>query len=111
IKPETKAEAAPSPAPDTQSAVRPVSETPMPEMAKANPPASTPAPESMPGDNGAAVSAVRASEGLHVTFSFASETPAALFRRADTVWMVFDTTKPLDVTPIRSNGGSVIPGG
>jgi tetratricopeptide (TPR) repeat protein len=108
IKPETKLEATPSPAPDTQSAVRPASEMPMPEMAKANPVSSTPAPEPVPGDNGAAVSAIRDSEGLHVTFSFAGETPAALFRRADTVWMVFDTTKPLDVAPIRSNGGAII---
>ena len=41
-------------------------------------------------------------------FSFAAATPAALFRRADTVWLVFDSTKPLDIEPIRSKGGSVI---
>jgi tetratricopeptide (TPR) repeat protein len=105
---ETKPEAAPSPAPDTQSAVRPASETPMPETAKAGPVTSTPALEPMAGDNTAAVSAIRDSEGLHVTFSFAAETPAALFRRADTVWLVFDTTKPLDVAPIRRNGGAII---
>src|SRR6201999_2557220 len=95
-------------APDTQSAVHPASETPMPEMAKATPVASAPAPATIAGDNGAEVSAIRDSEGLHVRFSFASETPAALFRRADTVWLVFDTAKPLDLAPIRSNGGSII---
>ncbi|HEY3792534.1 MAG TPA: tetratricopeptide repeat protein [Bradyrhizobium sp.] len=105
-KPDVKPEAAPPP--DTQSAVRPASETPMPKMAKATASTPAPAPETTPGDNGATVSAIRDSEGLHVTFSFASETPAALFRRADTVWMVFDTTKPLDVAPIRSNGGAII---
>ena len=31
-----------------------------------------------------------------------------MFRRADTVWLVFDTTKPIDLAPIRSNGGAVI---
>jgi hypothetical protein len=31
-----------------------------------------------------------------------------LFRRADTVWLVFDATKPIDVEPIRSNGGAII---
>ena len=43
-----------------------------------------------------------------MTFAFATETPAAMFRRADTVWLVFDTTKPIDLAPIRTNGGSII---
>ena len=96
IKPDIKPEAAPSPAPETQSAVRPAEEMP----AQAGDPT--------PGDTTATVSAIRDSEGLHVTFAFATETPAALFRRADTVWLVFDTTKPLDIAPIRTNGGSII---
>ena len=52
--------------------------------------------------------AKRDSDGLRLTFSFAAATPAALFRRADTVWLVFDSTKPLDLEPIRSSGGSMI---
>ena len=43
-----------------------------------------------------------------MTFSFAAPTPAALFRRADTVWLVFDHPKPIDVEPIRAKGGAVI---
>ena len=58
--------------------------------------------DARPGDSAAGVDAVRSSEGLNVTFSFATATPAALFRRADTVWLVFDSTKPIDVEPIRS---------
>jgi tetratricopeptide (TPR) repeat protein len=34
--------------------------------------------------------------------------PAALFRRADTLWLVLDTLKPIDVEPIRSTGRSII---
>ncbi|MDE2601143.1 MAG: tetratricopeptide repeat protein [Bradyrhizobium sp.] len=98
-KPEMKTDAAPS-------AVQPAPETPKPEMAKAT--ADVPAPESISGENAATVSAIRDSEGLHVRFSFAAMTPAALFRRADTVWLVFDTAKPLDVAPIRANGGAII---
>jgi tetratricopeptide (TPR) repeat protein len=60
------------------------------------------------GRGGASVHARRDSDGLRLMFSFASATPAALFRRADTVWLVFDATKPLDIEPIRSNGGSII---
>ena len=52
--------------------------------------------------------AIRDSEGLHVTFSFTAATPAALFRRADAVWLVFDTTKPIDIAPLKSNGGAII---
>ena len=62
----------------------------------------------MPGDNATTVRAIRDSEGLHVTFSFAAATPAALFRRADAVWLVFDTTKPIDIAPFKSNGGAII---
>jgi tetratricopeptide (TPR) repeat protein len=60
------------------------------------------------GDSPASVSARRDSDGLRLMFSFAAATPAALFRRADAVWLVFDTTKPIDVEPIRSKGGSII---
>ena len=31
-----------------------------------------------------------------------------MFRRADTVWLLFDSKKPIDVEPIRSQGGAVI---
>ncbi|WOH79374.1 tetratricopeptide repeat protein [Bradyrhizobium sp. BEA-2-5] len=55
-----------------------------------------------------AVEAQRDSDGLRVTFSFPAATPAALFRRADTVWMVFDTAEPIDVDPIRAKGGALI---
>ena len=50
----------------------------------------------------------RDSDGLRVTFSFAAATPAALFRRADTVWLIFDSTKPFDVAPIREKAGAII---
>ncbi|WP_375789028.1 tetratricopeptide repeat protein [Bradyrhizobium sp. Pha-3] len=55
-----------------------------------------------------AVEAQRDSDGLRVTFSFPGATPAALFRRADTVWMVFDTPEAIDVDPIRAKAGSLI---
>jgi tetratricopeptide (TPR) repeat protein len=59
-------------------------------------------------DRPAAVDAKRDSGGLRLSFSFATATPAAVFRRADTVWLVFDSTKPVDIEPIRSRGGAVI---
>ncbi len=76
-----------------------------PRMEPASPAASR---EAESGDKSAGLSAKRDSDGLRVTFSFATATPAALFRRADAVWLVFDSTKPFDVEPIRTSGGALI---
>jgi len=102
---------APAAVAETQMPERPARETPAP--AAAVPPklpaaASKAAPEAKTGGNAATVSARRDSDGLHLTFAFSAITPAAMFRRADTVWLLFDATKPIDIEPIRSNGGSVI---
>ncbi|MCK1394903.1 tetratricopeptide repeat protein [Bradyrhizobium sp. 1] len=56
----------------------------------------------------ASVDARRDSDGLRVTFPLQVSTPAAAFRRGDTVWLVFDTPKPIDVEAIRSKGGAMI---
>ncbi|MBA2398197.1 MAG: tetratricopeptide repeat protein [Bradyrhizobium sp.] len=56
----------------------------------------------------ASVEARRDSDGLRVTFAFTAATPAAMFRRADTVWLVFDRTGPIDVEGIRAKGGAII---
>src|SRR5262249_25856448 len=61
-----------------------------------------------PADESATVSAWRDSDGLRYTFSFPSATPAASFRRGDTVWLLFDFTRPIDVEPIRAKGGAII---
>jgi hypothetical protein len=96
---------------ETPAKEAPAKETPAsaaqapPKMTSA---ASEPLPAAKAGDRTASVRASRDSDGLRLMFSFATATPAAMFRRADTVWLVFDATKPLDLEPIRSNGGSII---
>jgi tetratricopeptide (TPR) repeat protein len=101
----------PSPAPEVPTPARPSEEMP-PPVAEASPKiplaASEPPPAGKTGDSPATVSASRDSGGLRLMFSFAAATPAALFRRADTVWLVFDSLKPLDLEPIRSQAGSII---
>ncbi|MCC8968205.1 tetratricopeptide repeat protein, partial [Bradyrhizobium sp. Pear76] len=92
----------------------PASEAPKPVPAAAAAAAmETPKPNVAPSPSAEArgksvVEAQRDSDGLRVTFSFPGATPAALFRRADTVWMVFDTADPIDVDPIRAKGGALI---
>jgi hypothetical protein len=68
-------------------------------------PAAAPATAS---DKAGTVTAQRDADGLRVTFSFVRTTPAALFRRADTVWLVFDAATPVNIDPIRSKGGALI---
>ncbi|CCE03731.1 hypothetical protein [Bradyrhizobium sp. STM 3809] len=65
-------------------------------------------PAEMAASGAATLEALRDSEGLRLTFGFGQVTPAALFRRGDTVWMVLDSTKPIDVEPIRAKGGAII---
>ncbi len=54
------------------------------------------------------VSVLRDGAGLHLTFSLPTGTPAALFRRADTLWLMLDSKKPIDVESIRGQGGAAV---
>jgi tetratricopeptide (TPR) repeat protein len=45
----------------------------------------------------------RQSDSLKLTFPFASPTPAAVFRRADTLWLVFDTDAKIDAATLDSD--------
>ncbi|MDU2927615.1 MAG: tetratricopeptide repeat protein, partial [Bradyrhizobium sp.] len=88
------------------------SEAAKPDIAKAEPAKPVEKMAEKPVEttaNGAAtLEALRDSDGLRLTFGFGQVTPAALFRRGDTVWMVFDSTKPVDVEPIKAKGGAIV---
>ncbi len=60
------------------------------------------------GSGASDVSVSRDSYGLHLTFSVPPGTPAALFRRADTLWLMFDSKKPINVEPVRGQGGNAV---
>ena len=115
--PETTAQEMPkaAAAPEQMPATAAENKTPVPAAQEA----AAPPPESSPKaavasedirikEKLAPVDARRDSDGLRVTFSFAAATPAALFRRADTVWLIFDSTKPFEVAPIREKGGAIV---
>ncbi|QQO24706.1 tetratricopeptide repeat protein [Bradyrhizobium diazoefficiens] len=87
-----------------KEAVKEAAKEPAREAVKA---ASTEAPAA-PQPVVASVDARRDSDGLRVTFPIQVATPAAAFRRGDTVWLVFDTPKPIDVEAIRTKGGAMI---
>lgn len=83
----------------TEAAKEPVKEAVM------APPVEAPA---VPQPAVAGVEARRDSDGLRVTFPLQVSTPAAAFRRGDTIWLVFDTPKPIDVEAIRTKGGAMV---
>jgi tetratricopeptide (TPR) repeat protein len=104
-EPAVKPPVASAPAPAiVKEATAPIAAAPPPKVVLAS---AEPAMEIKP----AAVDKVEANrngDGLRLTFSFASVAPATLFRRADVVWLVFDSAKPVDLEPIRREAGSVI---
>ena len=55
-----------------------------------------------------AITVRRNSEGLRLTVPFAQATPAAVFIRADSLWMIFDSEVPLDVSQIPRDGGAIV---
>jgi tetratricopeptide (TPR) repeat protein len=101
---EAKAEPAPkaSPASESPKPAHPDVETPVVAA-----PAAAPEPPTEIKAAGSVV-AKRDSSGLRLTFAFTAATPAALFRRADTIWLVFDSIEPIDIGPISSKPGAVI---
>lgn len=86
-------------------------EAPMEAPKQAPKEAPKPAPaeaQAAPPPSVASVDARRDSDGLRVTFPIPVATAAAAFRRGDTVWLVFDSQKPIDLEAIRARGGAMI---
>lgn len=89
-----------------EAAKEPIKEEP--KEPPEEPPKPAPAEAQAAPPPAAGVDARRDSDGLRVTFPIPVATPAAAFRRGDTVWLVFDTPKPVDVEAIRARGGAMI---
>ena len=105
---------APDPAPAPAASQQP---TPAP-VAQAPPPPATPAARKMatpsapaddtvrPKANPNAVVVARAQQSgdkLRVELPFAAPTPAAVFQRADTLWLVFDSPAQIDLTALQAD--------
>jgi tetratricopeptide (TPR) repeat protein len=121
---ETSAASEQAPKPMTQAAAPPAEAKPIEPKPAESKPIESRSSETKPSDStsadtkpteanlletaGAMVDAVRDSDGLRLKFSFSGPTPAASFRRGDTVWLVFDSKKSLDVEPIRAKAGATI---
>ena len=100
-KPAAVAEAAVSAAPVPS----PASPLPVVTPQKAAPADVPAAANSTPG---VTVEARLSSDDYRLTFPFKSPTPAAVFRRSDSIWLVFDTDQAIDVSAIRREGGRLV---
>lgn len=113
----TPPDAAPAPAASQQPMPAPVAEAPPPTAAPSSPPAtpttrkmaspSAPADDTVrPKANPNAVVVARAQQSgdkLRVELPFAVPTPAAVFQRADTLWLVFDSPAQIDLTALQAD--------
>ncbi|MDE2063431.1 MAG: tetratricopeptide repeat protein [Bradyrhizobium sp.] len=107
--PAPKTAAAPEtakPAPVLVATPANAGETPAKKVQAAPAPAVPAEARSEPGASNVAVN--RDSEGLHLTFSLPAGTAAALFRRADTLWLMLDSKQPINLDPIRGQGGAAV---
>lgn len=57
---------------------------------------------------GVTVDARLTSDDFRLTFPFVSPTPAAVFRRSDSIWLVFDTDQTIDASAIKREGTWIV---
>lgn len=118
-KPETKAaDAKPAEMKQPMKAAE-VPRVPEPEKAQAKTqtksqvsPQTMPQPkaDAMATDNGVAMPALAtaSSDQMRVSLAFATPTPAAMFRRGDSLWLVFDSGKPIEVSNLARDFGHIV---
>ena len=56
---------------------------------------------------GASLTVRKDADALHIAAHFPAETPAAVFRRGDVLWLVFDTDVKLDIGPLKEIGAGI----
>jgi tetratricopeptide (TPR) repeat protein len=101
-------QAAAAPKPAAAAAVLPKPAAPA-VVAPAEAPVVAAAPRPAPNPDAPVVAIVnRNSGGLKVELPFAVPTPSAVFRRADVLWMVFDSPAKIDVTPLMADTADLV---
>ncbi len=94
--------------PPAAAIAQPVAEARNPEQTAV--PAAAPSSEPVPETGATAVQVESAGPNLRLTFPFASPVSAAVFRRARTIWLVFDSTQPLDLKALKAAQGDKLTG-
>ena len=99
------AAASPAPTPPADAAAPVPAPAPPVEIARPSQRAPTAdAERPPPNPNAVVVACVQQSgETMRIEFPFAAATPAAVFQRADALWLVFDTPTQIDLTAIQAD--------
>jgi tetratricopeptide (TPR) repeat protein len=114
VAPAAEAEPPPAPAAQPAASAPPVV---APSAAAESPPAAAPAAAPPPAraravsttENGDVVATVRRDgDRLRVEFPFATPTPAAVFRRADALWLVFDSAAKINLDQVLSDNKDLV---
>jgi hypothetical protein len=108
VEPAPKMAAAPEAVPPAAAPGEAPAATEVPSKKPVAAPAIAAPAEAKPEPAPSNVSVLRDGAGLHLTFSLPTGTPAALFRRADTLWLMLDSKRPIDVESIRGQGGAAV---
>ncbi|MBN9585582.1 MAG: hypothetical protein BGN84_17660 [Afipia sp. 62-7] len=113
-KPVVAAEADPAPkaAPAAEAPVKVAAPAEAPPPPAPPPPAvvkaASPETVAVPASSGITAEARLSSDDFRITFPFKTPTAAAVFRRSDAIWLVFDTDQPIDASAIRREGSLVV---
>lgn len=102
-KPEAAAAPAPKPAAAAETPVK-MQSAPSPPAVKAQPPEMA----AVKPVAGITVEAKLTSDDFRLTFPFSHPTAAAVFRRSDSIWLVFDTDQAIDASAVRREGGWIV---
>ena len=93
------------------AAPKPVADTPIPpQAATSEPPAAAPKPTAAEArsEKTLAVAMSRQGANLKLSFPFMTPAPAAIFHRADTLWIVFDSAAAIDLSALEGEASRTI---
>jgi tetratricopeptide (TPR) repeat protein len=112
VQRETAPPAAPAPPPVAQTKPAETKPVPAPTARPNPPPVSEPHANAAAPANDGQINAVlqRQGETLALVFPFTAPTPAAVFRRADMLWLVFDTVEPIALKALEADATGTIRG-
>jgi hypothetical protein len=105
--PEAVAKPAAAPSPKQPVIAEAPAKVPPPAPKKVPPP-DVPAVTAAPVAPGVVVDARLSSDDFRLTFPFRTPTPAAVFRRSDSIWLIFDTDQAIDASAVRREGAWIV---
>src|SRR6185437_14096273 len=102
VEPAPAKQASPPPAAEASPAA-PSAPVSVQRVASPPPPAADAIRPKANSNNVVVARTYQSGDKLRIELPFAVPTPAAVFQRADTLWLVFDTAAPIDLTALQAD--------